>query len=336
MAKTQMQRQREINDRAVRKAARALSSAGGGNKKLSIGVVAGIIIAAALLITLNQFVFHISGIPTWNELFGIKAPISDAVADGEAKVHFIDVGQGDSELIVTKDKAVLIDSGEREYSGTVIQYIKALGIEKLDYIICTHPHSDHIGGMYAIIEDVGADTVIMPKVSDELVPTTSAFSRLLDSIESTGAAVKYAQAGSMLTLAEGSYIELLSPVNDYEDLNNYSIACRFIHGANAFLFTGDIEKDAESDILDSGADVRADVIKVPHHGSHTSSSYDFVKAVSPDYAVFEVGSPNDYGHPHKETLKTYEDIGCTMLRTDLNGSIVFTADGNTVTYETEK
>ncbi len=290
----------------------------------------------AAFITLNQFVLHINGVPTWYDLFGIRRPISDAVANGEAKVHFIDVGQGDCELIVTESKAVLIDCGEREYAGTVVQYIKSLGIDKLDYVICTHPHSDHIGGMYSVISEIDTDTVIMPRVKDEITPTTSSYARLLESIEDNGIKVEYAQAGKELPLEEGGYIELLAPVEDYDDLNNYSVVCRFIHGGNAFLFTGDIEKEAESDILSSGADVRAQVIKVPHHGSSTSSSYAFVKRVAPEYAVFEVGSPNDYGHPHKETVQTYTDAGCTFLRTDMNGSIVFTSDGKSLTYETEK
>lgn len=294
------------------------------------------IVLFAGFITLNQFVLHFEGIPTWNELLGIQTPISDAVAEGEAKVHFIDVGQGDSELIVTENKAILIDSGEWQYAGTVSQYIKALGIDKLDYVICTHPHSDHIGSMYSVIAEIDTDTVIMPRVQESMIPTTKTYTRLLESIEDNDIKVQYADPGSKITLEEGCYIEILSPVEDYDDLNNYSIACRFIHGGNVFLFTGDIEKKAESDILNFGADVRADVIKVPHHGSSTSSSYAFVKAVNPKYAVFEVGSPNDYGHPHKETVETYTAQGCVFLRTDVNGSIVFTSNGYELSYETEK
>ncbi len=291
---------------------------------------------AAAFITLNQFALHINGVPTWYDLLGIQQPISDAVAKGEAKVHFIDVGQGDSELIVTEDKTVLIDCGEREYSGDVIKYIKTLGISRLDYVICTHPHSDHIGGMSDVINEFDVGSVIMPKVQESVTPTTSSYSRLIDVIAKRDIPVRYGKNGVKLSLSEGSYIELLSPVKDYEDLNNYSVTARFVHGSTAFLFTGDIEKEAEQDILDTGENLRAQVIKVPHHGSSTSSSYAFVKAVKPDYAVFEVGSPNDYGHPHKETIETYSDFGCSFLRTDMNGSIVFTTDGKTLEVETEK
>ncbi len=268
-------------------------------------------------------------------MLGIRTPLVEEVADGEVQVHFIDVGQGDSELIVSEDFAILIDSGEREYAGTVYQYINTLGIKRLDYIICSHPHSDHIGGMYLIIEELDVGTVLLPEMTDDIIPTTSSYGNLLRSIEANGCELKTVKAGEDITLNDECRLEILAPVRNYDDLNNYSIVCRFLHGQNSFLFTGDIESEAENDIIKSGAELNSDVIKVPHHGSNTSSTYYFLKKVLPDYAVFEVGASNDYEHPHKEPYGRYGDMSCKRFRTDLNGTIVFISDGRTLKYVTE-
>lgn len=293
---------------------------------------------AALFITCSEKWWHIDGVPTWNQIFG-AADLSDeytAVTDSEVTVHFIDVGQGDCELIMTPDKNVLIDCGEKEYSDAVIAYLKAQNITRLDYIIVTHPHSDHAGGMSYIINEFETGTVIMPKIKDSVVPTTSTYKRLLKAISKNNVSVEYAKAGAEYDLGGGSKMDIIAPVGDYDDLNNYSVVMKFTHGSNSFLFTGDIEKQAESDILDSGADIGADVVKVAHHGSSTSSTKAFIKAVSPRIAVVEVGSPNSYNHPNKDTLKRYGKVVDTIYRTDINGSIVFESDGEGFNIITEK
>ena len=333
MAKTPLQKQREINARAIKRAATAGAPQKNTGKTVSLtGLV--LIILIALFITLNQFAFKFDGVPRWDDLFGLGGTAESYNVSGKAQVHFIDVGQGDCELILTGNHAVLIDSGERDYSGTVYQYLENLGVKKLDLVICTHPHSDHIGGMYDIIGRVETEKIIMPKVKDEIVPTTSSYTKLLNAAVKNNIQIEYAKAGMQIAL-DDCRLEIYAPLNDYDDLNNYSVACRLVHGENTFLFTGDIEKIAESDILKSGADLSAKVLKVPHHGSSTSSSYSFLKAVMPEYAVFEVGSPNDYGHPHDEIFARYEEFGCKRYRTDINGSIVFTSDGSTLSIKTE-
>lgn len=333
MAKTPLQKQRRINAKAIRRVAIAGTPRKSAAKSASlIGLI--LLVFIALFITLNQFIFKLEGVPSWSELFGIGSLSDTNIVEGELQVHFIDVGQGDCELILTENRAVLIDSGEKEYSGTVYQYLENLGIKKLDLVICTHPHSDHIGGMYDIIGRVETEKIIMPNVKDEVVPTTSSYTKLLNAVSENDISIEYASAGTDIEL-DDCKLEILSPVNDYDDLNNYSIVCRLTHGENTFLFTGDIENKAESDILKSGMYLSAKVIKVPHHGSSTSSSYSFLKAVKPEYAVFEVGSPNDYGHPHDEVYTRYEEFGCKRFRTDINGSIVFTSDGSTLSIKTE-
>ena len=294
-------------------------------------------LAIALFLTLNEAWWHIEGIPTTEEMFG-NAGLSESVPvteSGGVLVHFIDVGQGDCELIMTPDKNILIDCGEWEYADRVIAYLKAQGVTRLDYVIVTHPHSDHAGGMSYILDEFPTDTVIMPKLQDSIVPTTSTYTRLLKAISRNKIKAEYAKAGTEYDLGNNCRMEILAPVADYEGLNDYSVVMKFTHGENSFLFTGDIEELAENDIMDSGADLSADVIKVPHHCSSTSSSKKFIKAVSPKYAVIEVGSPNSYNHPHKSVLKRYQKVA-EVYRTDLNGNIVFVSNGESLEVNVSK
>ncbi|MBE6881126.1 MAG: MBL fold metallo-hydrolase [Ruminococcaceae bacterium] len=288
----------------------------------------------ALFLTLNQFLFHIPGVPTWESVFAEEIP-DFSIPTGEVQVHFIDVGQGDSTLIVTEEKIVLIDSGETEYDGVVKEYIKNLGITKIDIVIGTHPHSDHIGSMSKVVDGVDVSEIILPKMTKDMIPATKCYNDLLESADKKEAKVRFVRAGERLKLSEGCIIDILAPVSDYDDLNNYSITCKLVHGENSFLFTGDIETSAEYDIVESGADLSVDVLKVPHHGSATSSSYKFLKEVRPTYAVFHVGSPNDYGHPNENIYDRYKEFGCKRYRTDVNGNIVFKSDGTKLSIETE-
>ncbi len=287
-----------------------------------------------LFLTLNQFIFHIPGVPTWESVFSETIP-EFSVPTGEMQVHFINVGQGDSTLIVTGDKTVLIDSGETEYDGVVKEYIKNLGITKIDIVIGSHPHSDHIGSMSKVVDGVDVGEIILPKMTKDMIPATKCYNDLLESADKKNIKVRFVRAGERLKISEDCIIDILAPVSDYDDLNNYSITCKLVHGENSFLFTGDIETSAEHDIVESGANLSVDVLKVPHHGSATSSSYKFLKEVRPTYAVFHVGSPNDYGHPNKNIYDRYKEFDCKRYRTDVNGNIVFKSDGTKLTIETE-
>lgn len=258
------------------------------------------------------------------------------MAEGEAAVHFIDVGQGDSELIVSGDTVILIDSGEYVESSRVYSYIDSLGIKEIDYIIATHPHSDHIGGLYRIVEKFNVKNVIMPDIKDELIPLTSSYINLIEAIEKYNVKLKIMESGESIDFGADGKLDIIAPVKDYDDLNNYSIVAKFTHKQNSFLFTGDIENLAEYDIVESGADLSADVLKVAHHGSSTSSLKVFVQAVSPDYAAIEVGRDNDYHHPHTETISLLKKLGVTIYRTDTHGDITFISDGASLRVVTDK
>ena len=326
---------RKRNSKAIRKVAFGNTGTKNGSKPAFVAVIV-LVLAFLLFFFLNDRFLKIDGIPTWDDLYqGAGLSSSVAAVEGDVSVHFIDVGQGDCELIKTQNKAVLIDCGEKEYYSDVIAYIKSQNIEYIDYVVVTHPHSDHAGGMSFILDEFDIGTVIMPKIQESIIPTTSTYIRLLKSIENKSIAVEYADAGKEYTLDDVK-MTLLSPVEDYDDLNNYSVAVKFVHGENSFLFTGDIEKEAENDIMEKGFDISADVLKIAHHGSSTSSRKKFINAVSPQYAVIEVGSPNSYNHPHKETVKLLENKDIIIYRTDLYGNIVFVSDGSTLNILTEK
>lgn len=251
--------------------------------------------------------------------------------DGNLIVHFIDVGQGDCEFIeLPNGETILIDAGETDQGETVVTYLENLEVETINYVIATHPHSDHIGGFPEVFEAFQIETVYMPDATSD----TYAYENLLDSIEAEGCDVISATAG--MTITEDSDLELtvniIAPISDsYDDANNYSVVTKIEYCYNSFIFMGDAEESVEEEILASGVDVSADVIKVGHHGSKTSSSEAFVNAVCPVYAVIEVGEDNSYGHPHEVTLETYDSVGAKVYRTDESGSIIIESDGQTLT-----
>lgn len=302
-------------------------------------VVFAVFMVFSLVIYANEVLFKLDFIPTSDDILywlgGKNSSVT--VAEGNIAVHFIDVEQGDCELIVSGDTTVLVDCGEKIHSSRVIEYLKDQGIRKLDYIIATHPHEDHIGGMSDIMQSFAVGKVIMPEVPADLLPMGRNFEKMLDTIESRGIDAEYCRQGAKLDIGNGAEIEFIAPVHDdYTNLNNYSIVFRLVHGNRSFLFTGDVERAAESDILNSGQYLDSDVLKVGHHGSTTSSTPTFIEAVSPEYAVIEVGEGNSYGHPKAEVVNRLLSYDCTIYTTMTNGNIVFVSDGENLTIHADK
>jgi len=261
---------------------------------------------------------------------GSSAPASQSVT-GELKIAYLDVGQGDSILIILPSgETVLIDAGEQRNSRDIIQYIKdSSRKDTLDYVIVTHPHADHMGGMAGVIEAFNVKNIYMPKVSH----TTVAFENLLDVIEKKGLKIQTAKAGLTLFGFGNLKAVFLAPNKDsYSNLNNYSAVLMLSYNDKRFLFTGDAEKESESEILSSGYDVAADVLKVGHHGSHTASTSNFIKAVRPSFAVISVGK-NNYGHPAQAALSTLNEFNAEIWRTDDKGTIIVTCDGFNITIK---
>lgn len=258
-------------------------------------------------------------------------------SDSSFQVYYIDVGQGDCSLIICDGKTMLIDAGENGHETTVINYLRSLGIDRLDYIIASHQHSDHIGGLPEVIEDFGMDTIIMPRLTEIQTPTNSTYTAFLKAIQASDAKVVSSKVGASYALGSATF-DILGPVtNDAEDINNMSVVVKLTYGENTFLFTGDAEKEEEREILATGADLDCDVLKVGHHGSGTSSGTNFLDAVTPEICVIQVGADNDYGHPHENIVERLMEYSDEVYRTDICGSIVISSDGENldITYENQ-
>ena len=282
-------------------------------------------------LSLNTYFGFNDELPSWDDLYCISGLRTRVYQEaGEISVHFIDVGQGDCALICTGERNILIDCGEAEAFPRVSRYLRSAGVTRLDAVIMSHPHSDHMGCMYRVLRKFGASEAVMPEIPDIMLPSTGSFVQLMDVIAEKNIPVTYASPGMYIDTGGVGTLEILAPVREYEDLNNFSDVLKYTYGDVSFLFCGDIESDAEHDILAAGVDVTADVIKVPHHGSGTSSTRLFVNAVQPAHAVFCAGAENDYGHPHENILKLYGSSGAEIHRTDTDGDIVFVTDGREI------
>lgn len=261
---------------------------------------------------------------------------ANGAVSGSLSVHFIDVGQGDSVLISYEGGNMLIDCGESEKTDSVVHYLRNQGISRLDYVIATHPHSDHMGGMYKIINEFRIGEVIIPHLDDDDIPTTRFFEKFLDACEDKECGLTEAEIGRKIQLGEAS-LELIAPVSEeYENLNNYSVGTVISHGRNSFILTGDAETLAEAEMLESGRMNRTTVYKAGHHGSSTSSSKKFIDAIAPDYAVISCGEGNSYGHPSEAVIKRISGYTDKIYRTDLCGSVVFVSDGSELDVRTER
>ena len=253
---------------------------------------------------------------------------ADTASSNKLIVNYIDVGQGDSELIECNGKFMLVDAGEREQGSVVVNYLKSRGVEKLDYVVATHPHSDHIGGMAEVLNNFPVDNIIMPKVNN----TTATYTNMLKVIQQKGIKAIEPKIGNSYKLGDSTFTIVGPKKYDTKNMNNDSVAFRLVYGNNSFIFCGDAETAEESDIVASGQTLKSDVYKVSHHGSTTSSSSAFLNMVQPKYAIIEVGEGNSYGHPKEKTLDALSKIGATVYRTDLNGNIIITSDGKTLSF----
>lgn len=248
------------------------------------------------------------------------------LSEAEFQVHVMDVGQGDSILVIADGEAMLIDSAESSSGETIAAYLEKQNITKLKYAVATHMHADHIGGFPTVLREVPAETVLEPLCPDSLVPTTRTYERFLETVEDTDAVLKTVRAGDSFSLG-AARITVLAPVSEeFSDQNNISVVLRVEYDGVRCLFTGDMEMQEEQSILDSGAGIRADFLKVGHHGSDTSSGEDFLAAVQPRFAAISCGADNSYGHPAEETLQKLRQYTEDIKITAEDGDIVFLYD----------
>lgn len=245
--------------------------------------------------------------------------------------HFIDVGQGDSSLIITpKGNTILIDAGDEAHAKKVVSYIREQGIEKLDLVIATHPDADHIGGMDKVIKNFDIDVFAMPDVSAK----TNQYKQIQRELKAKKMRATRLYQGDEVQIDDDIDFEILSPVKGkkYDDTNEYSIVAKIVYKDTSFILMGDATMENEVDIINNVPDIDIDVLKLGHHGSSTSSSDYFVTKTSPNIAIISCGKNNKYGHPHQEVMRVLKKHGVTPYRTDEMGDIVITSDGKEIKY----
>ena len=275
--------------------------------------------------------FLLSGCGDINAQKAESTPQSVIHNDSQMEVIFFDVGQGDCALVISNGETLLIDTGNNDKEKIVREYLENAGVERIDYLIATHPDSDHIGGMDIVLEHFECKTVIMPDVYTD----TKTYEELMNLIDEKGISITFPRVGDTYELGDAIFTIIAPGENDYgNNTNNYSVGIILEFGSTRFLFAGDAEGAAERDMLSTGIDLTADVYKVSHHGSSSSSSQAFLNAVDPVYAVISCGKNNTYGHPHAETLANLADMDTMVYRTDELGSIRVKSDGKNLKWST--
>lgn len=289
-------------------------------QKQVLGRIVSIILLALLALYMNR-----------NQLQQEEETVQRTLPTDVVEVHFIDVGQGDSILIEAGSNSMLIDAGENNKGTDVVNYLQQHNITELDYLIGTHPHSDHIGGLDTIIHNFPIGKVIMPEVAH----TTQTFEDILDALEEKELRITKPVVGTSYELGSATFTIISPNSTEYEDLNDYSVGIKFTYGNNSFLFTGDATSTSEEEMLQNGIDLSSDVLKLSHHGSSTSNTDSFLDVVNPTYAIVSAGIDNEYGHPHTEVLQAIFNRRAKLYRTDKQGTVVFTSDGKTISVNTE-
>jgi len=251
---------------------------------------------------------------------------------GEITVYFLDVGQGAAAFIICDGATMLIDGGDSSASNLIYSFLNRHGIEHIDYIVNTHPHADHVGGLSGALNRISSVGTVLGSATEY---DTRAFESFTRYVHEHGKEIVIPNAGDSFMLGS-AIVEILAPLKDYNDVNNNSLVLKITFGETSFMFKGDAERESEIDMVESSIDLSATVLKVSHHGSDTSTTYPFLRAVMPEIAIISSGQNNQYGHPHDNTLSRLRDADVTVYRTDLQGDIIVISDGINISVETQR
>lgn len=295
------------------------------NKKhLLYGIVIGIMVFTAFMMSTMQAF----GIPAWKntfKAFGV-ADFSAQADEYPMAVHVIDVGKADSIFITCEGKNILIDAGETDIYKVVNEYLRKLGVKTIDLLVLTHQHSDHVGSMSSVVDEFDVKSCTMPFLKEEMIPTFTSYEKLLESLDKKDIKIDRPVPGTSYNIGE-MRIDILAPHEQYDDMNSNSIVMKITYKDKSFLFTGDAGEESEKDMIASEMDLKADVLKVGHHGSKTATSQEFLDKVRPVYAVISVGEDRNK-LPKKVTTDRLKENNIKTYRTDLDGTVIFATDGD--------
>ena len=295
------------------------------------------IIAVLVIILTIVSLCTIFSAPSLQDILGVTSSFrnSDAVnSEDKMSVHILDVGKADAIHINSGDKNILIDAGDVDITNPVTEYLKKNNISKLDFVIATHPHRDHIGGMKDIINKLNIESFMMPEIPENIVPTSKTYESMLSALSQNNISVDKPKPGNNLNIGNME-INILGPNKQYNNLNNNSVVVKIKYLNRSFLFMGDAEAESENDLLVSNYNLKSDVLKVGHHGSKTSTTQKFLDAVLPEYAVISVG-PDSNNLPKTDVINRINKNNIKLYRTDINGNVTFITNGNTIDIKTEK
>lgn len=309
------------------------------NKNMTTMIILGVALVLILL-SRTEFGSEILSMFIYEDSYVTdNAPAAAPEAGEEMLVYYFDVGQGDSELIRIPEEGssdgyfdMLIDTGEYSEYDKLSSYLSELQIEKLEALVVTHPHSDHMGSMATVIRKNEVGKFYMPSFPESLTPTSKAYETMLDALDEKNMGITVVKEGTVIPSPDTASITVVAPTGsgDYDDLNNYSAVVKVVYGDTSFLFTGDAETPEVQEAIDKGWNLDSDVLKVGHHGSWNATDKNVLDAVSPDMAIISCGEGNSYGHPHDEVVDLLERYDIPYYRTDHEGTILLISDGKTV------
>lgn len=314
---------------------------GKSDRKRLVKILAPIILMVVLILLgmyFNEYFPNIDELPetssTNQATQTTKEPTAQSNVQGELTLTMINVGQADSFLLMQNGKVALIDCGTRSTGKDVVSYLKSMKITKIDYLFGTHPHDDHMGGMYDVITNFEIGKIILPEVKAGEV-TTNWYLKLMQEIKDKKHNLEIVKLGTIYNLGDAT-MKVIGPISKPQgNLNNYSTVLKVSFGKFNIIMTGDAEKTVEAEILKSGENLEADILKVGHHGSDTSSSTAFLDAIKPKYALISAKVGNKYKHPIKETMENLQKRNVTVYRTDECGTVVVTITKDKITFSTK-
>lgn len=294
------------------------------NRKLAI------VVSIAIIVSLIFEILCLFGVISWQKLLSATNIVESVKqTDSDFVIYYLDAGQSDCTIVICDDEVLMIDSGTINQIYNIRTNLFMLDIDSIDYLLITHQHDDHMGGAAEIINHYSVSNVMMPQLSEENAVTSLTYDDLIKAISENNVNPEAVSYGDSFMLGS-ALVEIFSPMQQDDNINNMSVVTKITYGNTSFLFTGDSEKEIEKQLLRTGVDISADVLKVGHHGSNTSSTENFLSAVNPDYAIISSGRDNTFGHPTVSTIEKFEKIGIIPYITSINGHITITSDGNEI------